>query len=236
MITQFDLNEDNIKNMSAEDRKKAIKQAYTGRLEVETAMMPQEISALPTFASGSEQIRSMVGHLVGMKYDSKTGRWKNTIRTGANGEVDRAITDYTTATYLKSLTVRDLINMKTDTWNGLVSRYSYDYLVSQGYNPESDDVMLNEALQKEAEEAAHEVLRKHLETRVAKLAEGNMNVDMMREKIYNALRIGERREEVWNQRRAANRRNGHTNGQEVQNGERPVVDAMNPDDPFNPTN
>ena len=179
--------------------------AYKGRYEIEKAMLPAEISALPTFASGSEQIRSMAGHLTGMKFDSKTGKWHNVIRDEdtQDGKVDRAIVDYTTDTYLKSLTVRDLINMKSDTWAALETRYAYDYASKNNIDlyDTSDD---NKENVDRALEAAHEVLRKKLETRVMKLAQGNMNIDMMKEPIYDALKIGELREKYRKQFRHTN--------------------------------
>ena len=183
--------------------------AYRGRFEIETAMLPQEISALPTFASGSEQIRSMAGHLTGTKFNSKTNSWENVIRDEKtqDGRVDRAIVDYTVSKYLESLTVRDLINMKSDTWAALESRFMYDF--EHSTNDKEQALLAEEkarierevpekdresALQKFVLEQAHAKLRDGLKTRVEKLAQGNMNVDMMKEKIYNALRIGEERE------------------------------------------
>ena len=231
-VRSLDIPQDKYNAMSADERKAAVEHAIEQRKKIENAMMPQEVSALPTFASGSEQIHAMVGHLTGTKYDSRTGKYVNAIRDGVNGQVDRALVDHMTDTYLGALTVRDLINMKSDTWNGFVSRYSHDYLVSQGYDPASADVQNDETLQNEAKEQAHAVLREKLKKQIGRLAEGNMNVDMMKTPIYEALQVGQRREEVWNQRRAQNRKNGHPNGQEG-NG-RPFVDPMNPDDPFEP--
>lgn len=238
LVAQFDLDQDKIKTMSAEDRAAAIKYATKGRLEIENAMMPQEISALPTFASGSEQIHSMVGHLTGTKYNSSTGQYENVIRDGANGEVDRAIVDYTTSTYLKALTVRDLIGMKTDTWNGIVARYSYDYedsnegkaeIAAQHFENIADAEKREKAKQDFILEHVHARLRKDLKTRIDKLAQGNMNVDMMKEKIYDALEIGKRREEYWNSR-------GKKNGKGITDRDpRPHTNMDDPNNPFEPT-
>lgn len=235
LVGQFDISPESWNGMSADQRKVAIKYAKDSRLAIENAMMPQEISALPTFASGSEQIHAMVGHLTGTKYNSATGKWDNVIRSGANGEVDRAIVDYTTDAYLGALTVRDLINMKTDTWNGFVARYSYDYLVDKGYDMSNEDVKReveqNDALQAEAKEAAHEMLRRKLDKQVARLAEGNMNVDMMKTKIYEALHVGERREAYWNSRRKGNGK-GVTD-QDPRTGAH--TNMNDPDNPFEPS-
>ena len=242
LVSQFDIDPEAFRNMNAQERAAAITRATKGRLEIENAMMPQEISALPTFASGSEQIHSMVGHLTGTKYDSKTGQYVNTIREGANGEVDRAIVDYTTSTYLKALTVRDLIGMKTDTWNGIVARYTYDYEHStdaeqQREYAEAKARIEREVAEPEKREAAlakfvegkvHARLREDLKTRIDKLAQGNMNVDMMKEKIYDALEIGKRREEYWNSR-------GKKNGKGVTDRDpRPHTNMDDPDNPFEP--
>ncbi len=231
LVAQFDINQTQFDTMSIAEKTAAIEHAKKGRLEIENAMMPQEISALPTFASGSEQIHSMVGHLTGTRYNSSTGQYENVIRDGANGEVDRAIVDYTTSTYLKALTVRDLIGMKTDTWNGIVARYAYDY--ENGLDPEGKGIeeikaqhFENIADAKKREKAkqdfilehVHARLREDLKTRIEKLAQGNMNVDMMKEKIYDALRIGEEREKYRSQFR-------HTN-----NGVYGNTDAEDPSD------
>ena len=246
IVAQFDLDTQAVQNMTAQERAAAIKYATDGRLEIETAMMPAEISALPTFASGSEQIRSMVGHLTGTKYNSKTGGWENVIRDDVNGEVDRAIVNYTTSTYLKSLTVRDLINMKTDTWNGIVARYSYDF--ENGLAQEEDgfgcdgkalieaqhfENIADETERKKAKDAfilehVNARLRNDLKTRIQKLAQGNMNVDMMKEKIYDALQIGQEREKYWNSRRKGN-------GKGVTDRDpRPHTNMDDPDNPFEP--
>ncbi|MBR1802129.1 hypothetical protein IJ768_02815 [Candidatus Saccharibacteria bacterium] len=228
IVAQFDISQSRFDHMTENERRAAIKYATDGRLEIETAMMPAEISALPTFASGSEQIRSMVGHLTGTKFNSKTGQWENVIRDGANGEVDRAIVDYTTSTYLKSLTVRDLINMKTDTWNGIVARYSYDYENSaegQAALANVDEADRSQFIL----DKVHERLRGDLKTRIDKLAQGNMNVDMMKEKIYDALQISQKREEYWNARRKGTGR-GHTD-----RDPRPHDNMDDPDNPFEPS-
>ena len=237
IISQLDINSEAYGRMTDAEKARAKDYAVKSRLEIENAIMPAEISALPTFASGSEQIRSMAGHLTGTKFNSKTGKWENAIRDGINGEVDRAIVDHTTSTYLGALTVRDLINMKTDTWNALEARFSYDYehsdegaaaIAAQNFDSIIDEDAREKAKNAFILEHAHETLRTALESRVAKLAQGNMNVDMMKEKIYNALRIGERRQAYWDSRRKGNGY-GPTDGQRPTT---PTTDPMDPDDPF----
>lgn len=240
LVGQFDISKQQWDGMNEAQRKAAIKHATDSRLAIENAMMPQEISALPTFASGSEQIHAMVGHLTGTKYNSATGTWENVIRDDANGEVDRAIVDYTTSTYLKALTVRDLIGMKTDTWNGIVARYSYDYedsvegqaeIAAQHFESIADEAERKKAKDAFVLEHVHARLRGDLKTRIQKLAQGNMNVDMMKEKIYDALQIGQEREKYWNSRRKGNGK-GVTD-RDPRNGSH--VNMDDPDNPFEPS-
>ena len=174
--------------------------AIKARIEIENAMLPQMVSALPTFASGSEQIRSMVGHMTGMKYNSTTGRWENNIKNGsaADQEVERKVVEHVMDKYLASLTARDLISMKSDTWGGIVARLKLEQAEENSLDLSTDEG------NKAAEEKAYEALREKLKTRIDKLASGNMNIDMMKEPIFNALKIGERRKEEINKRRIEN--------------------------------
>lgn len=174
--------------------------AIKARIEIENAMLPQMVSALPTFASGSEQIRSMVGHMTGMKYNSTTGRWENNIKNGsaADQEVERKVVEHVMDKYLASLTARDLISMKSDTWGGIVARLKLEQAEENNLDLSTDEG------NKAAEEKAYEALREKLKTRIDKLASGNMNIDMMKEPIFNALKIGERRKEEINKRRIEN--------------------------------
>ena len=174
--------------------------AIKARIEIENAMLPQMVSALPTFASGSEQIRSMVGHMTGMKYNSTTGKWENNIKNGsaADQEVERKVVEHVMDKYLASLTARDLISMKSDTWGGIVARLKLEQAEENNLDLSTDEG------NKAAEEKAYEALREKLKTRIDKLASGNMNIDMMKEPIFNALKIGERRKEEINRRRIEN--------------------------------
>ncbi len=209
------------------------KTALEGRKAIETSMLPQEISALPTFASGSEQIRAMAGHITGTKFNSSTGKWENVIRDEStqDGQVDRAIVNYTTSSYLKSLTVRDLISMKSDTWAAIESRYAHDFeqglfdnedgfgkgingkvlIEQQHFENIADLEERAKAKKKFVLEHVHARLRNDLKTRIEKLAQGNMNVDMMKEPIYDALQIGKRREEYRESFHTNNGVYGHTN-------------------------
>ncbi|MDO4967308.1 MAG: hypothetical protein Q4E70_00875 [Candidatus Saccharibacteria bacterium] len=186
--------------------------AIKARMAIENSMLPQEVSALPSFPSGSEQIRSMVAHMTGMKFNSKTGKWEDNIHTKKRSafeqQVEAQVTEQVMNKYLGALTARDLISMKSDTWGGIVARIKHD-------QARANNLDLNtEAGDSQATELAYAELRNTLESRITKLASGNMNVDMMKEPIYKALRIGERREEIIRQRederftRDQNRRKG----------------------------
>jgi len=197
--------------------------AIKARMAIENSMLPQEVSALPSFPSGSEQIRSMVAHMTGMKFNSKTGKWEDNIHTKKRSafeqQVEAQVTEQVMNKYLGALTARDLISMKSDTWGGIVARIKHD-------QARANNLDLNtEAGDSQATELAYAELRNTLESRITKLASGNMNVDMMKEPIYKALRIGERREEIirqrederftrdQNRRKGKNRDNGSNSGQ-----------------------
>ena len=90
--------------------------------------------------------------------------------------------------------------MKSDTWGGIVARITMDKAKANNIDTSTKEGYA------QAEQLAHEELRGTLEPLITKVASGNMNVDMMKEPIYKALRIGERREELYRQRQAENQR------------------------------
>lgn len=183
-------------------------QARTARINIENAMLPQIISALPTFASGSEQIRSMVGHMTGMKYNARLGAWEDNIKKDnpADQALENEIVKYTMDKYLESLTARDLISMKSDTWGGIVARLKLNKLNERD---EDGNLKYNFDLSKkedneELEDLVHKDLQVTLESRIRKIASGNMNADMMKERIFKALDIEKFRKEEANKRRMEN--------------------------------
>ncbi|MBR1875411.1 hypothetical protein IJ798_03490 [Candidatus Saccharibacteria bacterium] len=185
-----------------------VKSAVEARMSIENSMLPQEVSALPGFASGSEQIRSMVAHMTGMKFNSATGKWENNLKVGGidpetgkwkgktqfDVDVESQVTKQVMNKYLGALTARDLIMMKSDTWGGIVARLKMDKAAEANIDTSTEE---GDA---QATEMAYAQLREQLGDRITKLASGNMNVDMMKTPIYNALRIGERRQEIFLQR------------------------------------
>ena len=201
-----------------------VESAVEARMAIENSMLPQEVAALPTFASGSEQIRSMVAHMTGMKFNSITGKWEDNIHTSKRSafeqQVESKVTEQVMDKYLGALTARDLISMKSDTWGGIVARIKTDQARANNLDLDTEE---GEA---KATELAHAQLRKSLESRITKLASGNMNVDMMKEPIYNALKIGERRQEIFEQRREENekyRQNKRKGGRK--NNDTPIPSA-----------
>lgn len=183
-------------------------QARTARINIENAMLPQIISALPTFASGSEQIRSMVGHMTGMKYNARLGAWEDNIKKDnpADQALENEIVKYTMDKYLESLTARDLISMKSDTWGGIIARLKLNKLNERD---EDGNLKYNFDLSKkedneELEDLVNKDLQVTLESRIRKIASGNMNADMMKERIFKALDIEKFRKEEANKRRMEN--------------------------------
>lgn len=183
-------------------------QARTARINIENAMLPQIISALPTFASGSEQIRSMVGHMTGMKYNARLGVWEDNIKKDnpADQALEAEVVKYTMDKYLESLTARDLISMKSDTWGGIVARLKLNKLNERD---EDGNLKYNFDLSKkedneELEDLVHKDLQVTLESRIRKIASGNMNADMMKERIFKALDVEKFRKEEADKRRIEN--------------------------------
>ena len=91
------------------------------REAIYNAMLPQIISAMGSFASGSEQIVHTMTHITGIK--KKNGEWKsaNNIDTvSANEFTER------TKTYLSSLTTEAIINMKSDTIESIIEKFKLD--------------------------------------------------------------------------------------------------------------
>lgn len=97
--------------------------------DLETAIMPQIVSALPTFDSGSEQITNTVAWLTGNK--NKDGQWINgRDKAAANYAEDTNTYLKRTSTYLSALTPNDLINLKSDTFASVMVLFK-DYYGDQ---------------------------------------------------------------------------------------------------------
>ncbi len=179
-------------------------EAIEARMAIEREMLPQEVTALPTFASGSEQILSMVGHITGMKYNSKTGVWEDGIAkrsdlTDFQKRVEYDVSGLVLTDYLKALTARDLISMKSDTWAGIVARVERDEV--EAYNRTSEQKIDLTTKTADGKNMAHELAKKKLQellkTRIEKVASSrNTNADMMKEKVFDDLDIEKKRAEL----------------------------------------
>ena len=95
-------------------------EADEARIRLMTEMLPQIISALPTFAAGSEQITNTLNFLTGMTCNSK-GEW--IIKKPAEDARLKDVYKTMTEQYLRGLTANDLIALKTDTFNALKARF-----------------------------------------------------------------------------------------------------------------
>ena len=97
--------------------------------DLEVAIMPQIVSALPTFDSGSEQITNTVAWLTGNK--NKDGKWINSRdKNSATYAEDTNTYLKRTSTYLSALTPNDLINLKSDTFTSVMLLFQ-DYYGDQ---------------------------------------------------------------------------------------------------------
>ncbi len=177
--------------------------AIAARKEVEDAMRPQLISAIPTFPSGSEQIRSAIGHIICAKVNGATGKWESTFRDKGtiDGDVDREMAKYNVESMLHGYTANDLINMKTDAWNGFVFHYAYEYAENNNIRDKDGNIDWNTD---DAHEYAYSALRECLKKPIERLTQGNINTDRMKQTIYEKLGIKEGREAYFNSLRHNN--------------------------------
>ena len=112
----------------------------TDKEKIMSAIMPQLISAIPTFASGSEQITNTVGFITGLKYNGQDDNWQSgNIHYDPNVDpperkksaqpYDLAHNEFaykSTLDYLAALTPNDVISMKTDAINAIVQRLTIE--------------------------------------------------------------------------------------------------------------
>ena len=172
-------------------------EAIQERLKIEKSMLPQEVSALSTFPSGSEQILAMAGHMTGLK--KKNGVWVEE-NEGLSKEdilIRRAVADQTTRDYLKALTVNDVINMRSDTWDAISTLVRNSVLANDESGEftidKSDSAEKAETKKKNLNNRVNEILRGQLSSRLEKIGYSNMNLDKMKEGVYKSLAIDEYR-------------------------------------------
>lgn len=92
------------------------------REAIYNAMLPQIISAMGSFASGSEQIVHTMNHITGVK-KNKNGNWEK-----ANKMTSVTSQEFTERTkdYLGALTAEAIINMKSDTIESIIEKFKLD--------------------------------------------------------------------------------------------------------------
>ena len=92
-------------------------------------IMPQIITAIPTFESGGEQIINTVSHLTGL--NNNNGVWENFERDKVTGQIKAGTTKAPrkemVEMYLGGFTPNDLANMKTDAFNGTMKALEIAY-------------------------------------------------------------------------------------------------------------
>ena len=98
--------------------------------QIDSKIMPQLVSAIPTFDSGSENLISVISYLTGMGID-KNGNWSSKVRTD-NPEDLRKNVDfrefaYRTRQYLSAFTANDLVSMKSDMFAAVKAVFSEEY-------------------------------------------------------------------------------------------------------------
>ena len=135
-----DLSQDLERYYTAENFGSA-KEAKDAKMALISSMLPQIISAVPTFAAGSEALDNTMNFLTGLKYDTvkdewfpewlkrdASGKWVNKKPTEtAEEQLER---DTLTKRYLAGMTPNDVINMKTDAFNSCMLRLKLNH----GYN------------------------------------------------------------------------------------------------------
>ena len=141
-------------------------------------MLPQIISALPTFNADSEQILNTLNFLTGMK--NKRGKWilddKYAGDAGRQGVFDQIVNEY-----LTGLTANDLIGLKTNTYDAILARL----MLKHGYDGSKSDT---DAVNIAAKNAAEADLRTILKPQIDALAAGDAAaLNLMKTKIRKAL-------------------------------------------------
>ncbi len=100
--------------------------AEQARIDIMTEMLPQIISALPTFPAGSEQITNTLNFLTGFTCGAD-GQWTLKAKDRPHFEANRHVYKKMTKAYLEGLTANDLVNLKTDTFNALLATFKELY-------------------------------------------------------------------------------------------------------------
>ena len=111
--------------------------------EIDGKILPQLVSAIPTFDSGSEQLISVIKYITGMGIDKEDGKWKTNERTKATSTDLRKNVNFSefalrTRQYLKSFTANDLISMKSDAFNAVKALFEEEFEIRKNNNESLD--------------------------------------------------------------------------------------------------
>lgn len=180
--------EDSIQKYYTADNYGSQAEADQAREALMTTMLPQIISALPTFAADSEQILNTLNFLTGMK--NKNGKWfhqtfDSTKETRDVYDGRQLVYRHMVEKYLKGLTANDLIALKTNTYDAILAHIAYSYGYDAGADPSDAVAMSRNA---DAEEAARADLRTILEPQIRALRTGDQaQLAAMKTKIRTAL-------------------------------------------------
>lgn len=100
--------------------------------EINNKILPQLVSAVPSYDSGSEPLISIIEYITGMKRDAKDGnKWKSSKRTddpnNIRKDVDFQEFAYLSRKYLNSFTANDLVSMKSDMLGAIQALFKEEY-------------------------------------------------------------------------------------------------------------
>ena len=112
--------------------------------ELDKVLRPQMVTAMPNYASGSEQINSAINYLTGMSIDKDTGRWSSKRRTDPNrNDLRKNVsleTFYTqTSEYLRAFSPSDFVKMKSDMFAAVQELYAEYWSEKMGKSGQIDD-------------------------------------------------------------------------------------------------
>ena len=121
--------------------------------QIDGKIMPQLVSAIPTFDSGSENLISVISYLTGMGID-ENGKWSSKVRTDnpedLRKDVDFREFAFRTRQYLSAFTANDLVSMKSDMFNAVKAVFAEEFLNNNpGKNAKADKAEIDEYVKTE---------------------------------------------------------------------------------------
>jgi hypothetical protein len=162
----------------------SVDQAIRKYRDLNKVLCPQEITAIPTYASGSEQMYAAVGKITGQKKENGkwVDKWEKEKISAEEKLVRRTASDIDVYEHLRSFTLKDIIMMKSDDFEGIQSHIMNTIRAD---NAQKKITMTEEQVKNKA----NQIIRGELEDRLLKVGGSNFKLDEMKEAIYNALRI-----------------------------------------------